>query len=1317
MSTDWQDRSTAAPTKRRGRWLALLTSVLVAGVVIALAIKPTVQTRLRGALLATLEQFNGGPVRYASSTIADDHIILHGVELLSPDAALVWARFGELRLDVGWRDAIRGKRPTELVIKEPLFRWQVGPKGELLPAFPSLGPPTGKPAPVVRIIDGSVTIASADRPPWHVDKLQLTLRPEPNAVVIRGKTGPLFEAQWQLAGSLDRSARSLSLTADANDVHLTQKDIAAAPRLAWLPSTWRKLANRTFDSRGDWQVQLELAGQQPAHLQLQHTVRTLEVAKLWKDQEARFQAGAIAWNQGRLTVKNLTGKIGLFDSRIDATYAVADGTLQLTNNFACRNVPVKQLESILLRPLPEQPEAGRINAQGIVTLRGKQTIDDGNASPVGKASLQNVFTADAAGNVADMVIDGLHIPSVGFRVEIGGQTDDSDRLTNQLRGQVHVTLPETQLEIKRLTARLLADSPVWDGFVTVSGQASVPFQRWQDRSTWQGQFDISSARILTSYVAIEDLQTSLLLAGDGTLKSLVRAGNCRLRNSRQSFASLPPMEVTANLSAPVNEVHRLGAWSGSGLVNPLGPLCDNPVATVSRPVPFSLDESAIAIDSDQLRLAGSEAAAQLSARLVPPYAISATLRTKQLPTAVVRNVLVGRLRMDNAWIGRLGQPSDTLDLQLLAKGTLAKGVLSDWQITIAGTAPRYTIQTTRSSNSRAPRETPVLLVSPSIKLHVNQERIVLERLRATLFGGEFIATAMLSKQANHPSEVSASLTNADASRLTRSISASLGQVIGNITVRTKAARVDASQPWSALVAASSGQLAIRGIPWTQVDSTWDSRIPWPLPPELTWHTEGKAHSGTGVVQWSGEGLTVRTKLAEKRSGEPVIQPALHEARLQLVCRDLSIRPMLSPKSVRSEQWLHDWDGRIDYTGTANLSAPGSGRGTGTFTLRQLTWKDKPVAREMSGTCDWTGRSLRIDKATGTFAQGRATLDAYAIWPSDGGPQSSNGRSDPFMQYSLDINRIRPDRVPVVGKMLHRVTGDIQGRVQGRFQSGIFTGTGTLRSTHLQWRGIPMSGVHMPVQFEYFPGRSIGNVAVRRAQVRVFKGRVTADGAARWRGRRRSTGELNLRGTNLEVRDLVSSFTRSSAPTAGRLTATAELTSRDLQDFNKLSGRIDGELSRVQALRLPVLQQLATFLGPVPLSSPFDEGHFLARIGSGSIDLQELTLAGAAAHLLATGRITLRGQLDVDVVADPRPVGAIPAPLVQLLQSPVWLVSPIPAGVLVEANELLANRLIFLHVGGSIRRPIVRPQTGRQLRQEAVRFFLQQTLQYWLQRRT
>src|SRR5207248_2832381 len=112
----------------------------------------------------------------------------------------------------------------------------------------------------------------------------------------------------------------------------------------------------------------------------------------------------------------------------------------------------------------------------------------------------------------------------------------------------------------------------------------------------------------------------------------------------------------------------------------------------------------------------------------------------------------------------------------------------------------------------------------------------------------------------------------------------------------------------------------------------------------------------------------------------------------------------------------------------------------------------------------------------------------------------------------------------------------------------------------------------------------------------------------------------------------------------------------------------------------------------------------ARLDRGVLRVQSLALEGGTLKLHADGTVSLGGSLNLNVVAKTGDVGL---PTVRLgvigLRIPIY--GPLPITLLQEVSNLLANRVIYLTVTGTIQSPVVRARPLPMLSEEAVRFFL------------
>jgi hypothetical protein len=179
--------------------------------------------------------------------------------------------------------------------------------------------------------------------------------------------------------------------------------------------------------------------------------------------------------------------------------------------------------------------------------------------------------------------------------------------------------------------------------------------------------------------------------------------------------------------------------------------------------------------------------------------------------------------------------------------------------------------------------------------------------------------------------------------------------------------------------------------------------------------------------------------------------------------------------------------------------------------------------------------------------------------------------------------------------------------------------------------------------------------------------------------------------------------------AGTIGGTLRLAGRRVESPDDLVGRFELDLSRVQPLQFPVLRQIGRFLGPIQPTTSFESGKATGRLANGIVHLDQFAIDGGVARILIEGSGSLRGRLDLDVTAKTGDLVGAQSELARLVRSPITLAAPVPVSLLAEANDLLVDRLIYLHIGGTVKRPAVRLQPARQLQQESLRFFLRRAV--------
>jgi hypothetical protein len=178
---------------------------------------------------------------------------------------------------------------------------------------------------------------------------------------------------------------------------------------------------------------------------------------------------------------------------------------------------------------------------------------------------------------------------------------------------------------------------------------------------------------------------------------------------------------------------------------------------------------------------------------------------------------------------------------------------------------------------------------------------------------------------------------------------------------------------------------------------------------------------------------------------------------------------------------------------------------------------------------------------------------------------------------------------------------------------------------------------------------------------------------------------------------------------GRVSGRVDFAGADMRSINDLTAQAQATLSEAQAMQMPILNLLAPYLAPGRGGTTFRSGEFRARLSNGVWRIQELSLESSLIHLILQGTFTVQGRLDLEVVAQTSTLGGLNPALARLLLVRLPPVGPVPVTLILEATDLLSNRLIRLRLTGTTKAPHIQVEPLRLLSEEAVRFFLLRTI--------
>ncbi|MCC9600051.1 AsmA-like C-terminal region-containing protein [Stieleria sp. JC731] len=281
--------------------------------------------------------------------------------------------------------------------------------------------------------------------------------------------------------------------------------------------------------------------------------------------------------------------------------------------------------------------------------------------------------------------------------------------------------------------------------------------------------------------------------------------------------------------------------------------------------------------------------------------------------------------------------------------------------------------------------------------------------------------------------------------------------------------------------------------------------------------------------------------------------------------------------------------------------------------------------------------------------------------------------------------------------------DISGSATLRLRSRIgpvITGRADIQLDHLVAAGVGVRQATFPVDWSFRPAGMTARWQCRAGRLSVGGGTVRVASEGRFT---RSIDTV----TSVQVQrvDLAKLMKHGSVGT-GIVDGNIALRAKHARSINDVVGTYNIEMSNIEALEFPILDQLpkmVTLSAPTPGRGQ-DGAVAYGRIGGGIVHIEEIAVYQSNVQVLVTGKANFNQALDLDVVASTSSDSPTDQ-LVSLLDSPLMLAAPAPVALIVKANELLKDRVVNVHVGGTASRPVLRLQTGKQLGQNAVKFFL------------
>ena len=367
-------------------------------------------------------------------------------------------------------------------------------------------------------------------------------------------------------------------------------------------------------------------------------------------------------------------------------------------------------------------------------------------------------------------------------------------------------------------------------------------------------------------------------------------------------------------------------------------------------------------------------------------------------------------------------------------------------------------------------------------------------------------------------------------------------------------------------------------------------------------------------------------------------------------------------------------------------------GTGVVKVNNLSWGSEILTKEVSTNVDFNSGSLELSNLRADLQRGEISGRAsIPITSNTSGNYQLNFRSFD-LQRLLDVVLDKP--IEGAGLMDARISGQIGRSVSGQ---------GTIAINRAKILGLAGRTFQVPIQFQFQPQQNTGRIAFRQSRFQIFNGNVS--GSASLEFGRKTSLNADLKVAKLDTELLFSALAGFENAGQGDLSGQLVLKGNSIRALRDLKGSFKGRLDRAAAFELPLLSEVGRFLGGSQLQSrDFESDDIDLRLGQGKVEVRRFNFSNSLAQIAVTGDAFLDGRLDLNVAGKIDRLNQ-PTLIEQLAGSPLSRLRGSPVALFAQATNFLSERLVFVQIGGTFSRPQVRPDSGKQLQSETIRYFL------------
>lgn len=899
------------------------------------------------------------------------------------------------------------------------------------------------------------------------------------------------------------------------------------------------------------------------------------------------------------------------------------------------------------------------------------------------------FQGDVKSGVQDIEFDAMELPAVTSQVVAQGTFTPRD--TNALQGFVDGSFSTSKLELCHLAKRF--ELPEIMGSVLASGKIRLPLERWVDPTSY-----LAEARI-----ALQDIAGSEMIVRDSEISAKLRDGIATIDAPGVNLCDTDGDSIIDFKAHSVASLHDQGEFTATAetLVEPSAALIASLGLSHVEPrgrVSCRVDAGCLISELVNVRRWRVKASADSQDVAVAGETIDdIQLRAELHEGVLTAQPLVLRWRDNICTIQTEGELGETLavrgnfeasDLKLrdvsevlsrFSKSTLPAVGLADvegqWSYQHDVNVGKKTAQASGVANLEQAAFSRTKIGTAALRWQADLDGLTISTSSDDFFGGRFDVNAHMAELDWTKTRIDGTFAEVQVPRLvslTRQRLPSTGVLDGGFRVSS---------------IASLNELT--GDVWMRSRQLTVHKIPVELAQSHVTVQNGVVGAGAdGLLvdgRWSGSAETSVMELMTffERSNFSLAEvPVTAQLRLE----NMSIAPVASAFKLPPE--LRFLGGKVSAEINRDAAArDGRHLATVATSLDDLRWKHAQLSDRITAELVVHPKHAELTSVQGRFADGK--LSGKALVQFENTP---TGRFD-FVASRVNLRRATSP----FG--IADVAGSGTVKVRGRLGHEI-TGRADVTVENAVAAGVDVRQVRLPIDWSITPTAKTVRWQCRAGTVSVGGGnvRIATQGSY--------ANSLNMNSSVRVERVDLSKLMQNGSAGSGIVDGEVIVRAKQAKSPKQFVGTYDFEMQNIQALEIPVLDQLPKMvkLSPSMPGHGQDGGTIHGRIGGGLVYIDEIAVHQSNVQVLVYGKATMQGQLDLDVIVSTESTSPTDQ-LVSMLDSPLMLAAPAPVALIAKANDLLKDRVVRVHVGGTANSPTLRLQPGKQLTQEAVRFFL------------